>query len=176
MNEDLFGNYYGRNGVCFPLHSDRQEKPTAKGYSTGIFLGKLKKNYAFFSWQLIFTMNTDSINVLKNWLQIILLVVLQRSKALRTEIKYWALKRFSHPVILKVSKAIWSHFKRHCYTSANRTGNSTIPQFGLLHSKRYGSSNAVLVYISQCSQWGPMKVCDEWITGIFCLKGCHLVE
>ncbi|KAM6985922.1 relaxin receptor 2a [Aplochiton taeniatus] len=39
MNEDLFGNYYGRNGVCFPLHSDRQEKATAKGYSTGIFLG-----------------------------------------------------------------------------------------------------------------------------------------
>lgn len=43
MNEDVFGNYYGRNGVCFPLHSDRQEKPTAKGYSTGIFLGKLMK-------------------------------------------------------------------------------------------------------------------------------------
>ncbi|XP_029924088.1 relaxin receptor 2a isoform X2 [Myripristis murdjan] len=40
MNEDIFGNYYGRNGVCFPLHSDRQEKPTAKGYSTGIFLGR----------------------------------------------------------------------------------------------------------------------------------------
>ncbi|XP_051973473.1 relaxin receptor 2-like [Xyrauchen texanus] len=39
LNEDLFGNYYGRNGVCFPLHSDRLEKPTAKGYSTGIFLG-----------------------------------------------------------------------------------------------------------------------------------------
>ncbi|XP_062311294.1 relaxin receptor 2-like, partial [Osmerus eperlanus] len=39
MNEDLFGNYYGRNGVCFPLHSDRQEKPVAEGYSTGIFLG-----------------------------------------------------------------------------------------------------------------------------------------
>ncbi|KAM3869252.1 relaxin receptor 2a [Diretmus argenteus] len=39
MNENVFGNYYGRNGVCFPLHSDRQEKPTAKGYSTGIFLG-----------------------------------------------------------------------------------------------------------------------------------------
>ncbi|XP_071362454.1 relaxin receptor 2a isoform X3 [Trachinotus anak] len=39
MNEDMFGNYYGRNGVCFPLHSDRQEKPTAQGYSTGIFLG-----------------------------------------------------------------------------------------------------------------------------------------
>ncbi|XP_074466539.1 relaxin receptor 2a isoform X2 [Sebastes fasciatus] len=39
MNQDVFGNYYGRNGVCFPLHSDRKEKPTAKGYSTGIFLG-----------------------------------------------------------------------------------------------------------------------------------------
>ncbi|XP_041658142.1 relaxin receptor 2a isoform X2 [Cheilinus undulatus] len=39
MNEDVFGNYYGRNGVCFPLHSDRQEKAAAKGYSTGIFLG-----------------------------------------------------------------------------------------------------------------------------------------
>lgn len=49
MNEDVFGNYYGRNGVCFPLHSDRQEKPTAKGYSTGIFLGKWKKNNVFLS-------------------------------------------------------------------------------------------------------------------------------
>ncbi|KAF5900403.1 relaxin receptor 2, partial [Clarias magur] len=39
LNEELFGNYYGRNGVCFPLHSERVEKPTAKGYSTGIFLG-----------------------------------------------------------------------------------------------------------------------------------------
>ncbi|MCI4388212.1 hypothetical protein PGIGA_G00082930 [Pangasianodon gigas] len=39
LNDNLFGNYYGRNGVCFPLHSDRLEKPTAKGYSTGIFLG-----------------------------------------------------------------------------------------------------------------------------------------
>uniref|UniRef100_W5KL96 Relaxin family peptide receptor 2a n=1 Tax=Astyanax mexicanus TaxID=7994 RepID=W5KL96_ASTMX len=38
LSDDLFGNYYGRNGVCFPLHSDRLEKPTAKGYSTGIFL------------------------------------------------------------------------------------------------------------------------------------------
>ncbi|TSK49684.1 Relaxin receptor 2 [Bagarius yarrelli] len=39
LNDELFGNYYGRNGVCFPLHSERLEKPTAKGYSTGIFLG-----------------------------------------------------------------------------------------------------------------------------------------
>lgn len=49
MNEDAFGNYYGRNGVCFPLHSDRQEKPTAKGYSTGIFLGKCAKKKSDFS-------------------------------------------------------------------------------------------------------------------------------
>ncbi|XP_036379745.1 relaxin receptor 2a [Megalops cyprinoides] len=39
LSERLFGNYYGRNGVCFPLHSDQQEKLTAKAYSTGIFLG-----------------------------------------------------------------------------------------------------------------------------------------
>ncbi|KAG9264641.1 relaxin receptor 2 [Astyanax mexicanus] len=39
LSEELFGNYYGHNGVCFPLHSDRVEKPTARGYSTGIFLG-----------------------------------------------------------------------------------------------------------------------------------------
>uniref|UniRef100_A0A3P8XP76 G-protein coupled receptors family 1 profile domain-containing protein n=1 Tax=Esox lucius TaxID=8010 RepID=A0A3P8XP76_ESOLU len=39
LNEDLFGNYYGRNGVCFPLHSDRKESSTAEGYSIGIFLG-----------------------------------------------------------------------------------------------------------------------------------------
>ncbi|XP_060718790.1 relaxin receptor 1 [Tachysurus vachellii] len=34
-----FGNFYGRNGVCFPLHSDQVEKPGARSYSTGIFLG-----------------------------------------------------------------------------------------------------------------------------------------
>ncbi|XP_076025239.1 relaxin receptor 2a [Genypterus blacodes] len=39
MNEEVFGNYYGHNGVCFPLHSDRQEKPAARGFSIGIFLG-----------------------------------------------------------------------------------------------------------------------------------------
>ncbi|KAL4608547.1 relaxin receptor 2 isoform X1 [Arapaima gigas] len=39
LNEGLFGNYYGRNGVCFPLHSDQLEWPAARGYSTGIFLG-----------------------------------------------------------------------------------------------------------------------------------------
>ncbi|KAG5844680.1 hypothetical protein ANANG_G00165040 [Anguilla anguilla] len=36
-----FGNYYGRNGVCFPLHSDRRERPAARAYSTGVFLGGL---------------------------------------------------------------------------------------------------------------------------------------
>lgn len=41
LSNDYFGNYYGRNGVCFPLHSDRLEKPAAKGYSTGIFLGEI---------------------------------------------------------------------------------------------------------------------------------------
>nr|XP_020640108.1 relaxin receptor 2-like [Pogona vitticeps] len=38
-SKELFGNYYGRNGVCFPLHSDEAESPVARGYSTGIFLG-----------------------------------------------------------------------------------------------------------------------------------------
>ncbi|KPP71541.1 hypothetical protein Z043_109535, partial [Scleropages formosus] len=38
-DKQTFGNYYGRNGVCFPLHSDVTEKPGARSYSTGIFLG-----------------------------------------------------------------------------------------------------------------------------------------
>lgn len=38
--KESFGNYYGRNGVCFPLQSDVTEKPGARGYSTGIYLGK----------------------------------------------------------------------------------------------------------------------------------------
>ena len=63
MNEDVFGNYYGRNGVCFPLHSDRQEKPTAKGYSTGIFLGKLmEKNYVFFLFCFFFRAAHSAVN------------------------------------------------------------------------------------------------------------------
>lgn len=40
LSEEMFGNYYGHNGVCFPLHSERLEKPIAKGYSIGIFLGE----------------------------------------------------------------------------------------------------------------------------------------
>lgn len=70
MNEDVFGNYYGRNGVCFPLHSDRQEKPTAKGYSTGIFLGKCAKNCDFCtalsSGTRYIIANTDFLNSSEN--------------------------------------------------------------------------------------------------------------
>ncbi|XP_069799756.1 relaxin receptor 1-like isoform X2 [Dendropsophus ebraccatus] len=36
---DTFGNFYGRNGVCFPLQSDSTEKSGARGYSISIFLG-----------------------------------------------------------------------------------------------------------------------------------------
>ncbi|XP_029459027.1 relaxin receptor 2 [Rhinatrema bivittatum] len=38
-NEDFFGNYYGKNGVCFPMYSDQTEEIGGKGYSLGIFLG-----------------------------------------------------------------------------------------------------------------------------------------
>ncbi|CAM4602204.1 unnamed protein product [Lepidochelys olivacea] len=37
--KESFGDYYGRNGMCFPLQSDETERPGARGYSTGIFLG-----------------------------------------------------------------------------------------------------------------------------------------
>lgn len=40
-NEDYFGNFYGKNGVCFPLYYDETENIGSKGYSLGIFLGKL---------------------------------------------------------------------------------------------------------------------------------------
>uniref|UniRef100_A0A4X2L5I1 G-protein coupled receptors family 1 profile domain-containing protein n=1 Tax=Vombatus ursinus TaxID=29139 RepID=A0A4X2L5I1_VOMUR len=35
-----FGNYYGSNGVCFPLHFDTPESTMAQHYSTAIFLGE----------------------------------------------------------------------------------------------------------------------------------------
>jgi len=38
--KESFGNYYGRNGVCFPLQSDPGERPSARGYSATIYLGK----------------------------------------------------------------------------------------------------------------------------------------
>ncbi|XP_072440363.1 relaxin receptor 1 [Chiloscyllium punctatum] len=39
MNNDFFKNYYGRNGVCFPLHSEHLDTYGAQIYSTIIFLG-----------------------------------------------------------------------------------------------------------------------------------------
>ncbi|KAM6057302.1 relaxin receptor 1-like isoform 2-T2 [Theristicus caerulescens] len=36
--KESFGNYYGRNGVCFPLQSDLGEWPSARGYSATIYL------------------------------------------------------------------------------------------------------------------------------------------
>ncbi|XP_012882735.1 PREDICTED: relaxin receptor 2 isoform X2 [Dipodomys ordii] len=38
-NEDSFGNFYGKNGVCFPLHYDHTDHTGNKAYSLGIFLG-----------------------------------------------------------------------------------------------------------------------------------------
>ncbi|XP_006763781.1 PREDICTED: relaxin receptor 2 isoform X1 [Myotis davidii] len=38
-NDDYFGNFYGKNGVCFPLYDDQTEDIGSKGYSLGIFLG-----------------------------------------------------------------------------------------------------------------------------------------
>lgn len=37
---DFFGNYYGKNGVCFPLNSDRMEEIGGNRYSLSIFLCK----------------------------------------------------------------------------------------------------------------------------------------
>ncbi|XP_075705791.1 relaxin receptor 1 [Rhinoderma darwinii] len=38
-NEHIFHNYYGTNGVCFPLHSEQPESTAAQIYSVIIFLG-----------------------------------------------------------------------------------------------------------------------------------------
>ncbi|XP_009953501.1 PREDICTED: relaxin receptor 1-like, partial [Leptosomus discolor] len=37
--KETFGNYYRRNRVCFPLQSDLGKRPSARGYSTTIYLG-----------------------------------------------------------------------------------------------------------------------------------------
>ncbi|XP_067825265.1 relaxin receptor 1 [Heptranchias perlo] len=39
MNNNFFKNYYGKNGVCFPLHSEQMETYGAQAYSAVIFLG-----------------------------------------------------------------------------------------------------------------------------------------
>ncbi|MEE6461151.1 hypothetical protein FKM82_001206, partial [Ascaphus truei] len=38
-NQSFFQNYYGTNGVCFPLHSEQPESTAAQIYSVIIFLG-----------------------------------------------------------------------------------------------------------------------------------------
>ncbi|XP_014311900.2 relaxin receptor 1 isoform X3 [Myotis lucifugus] len=38
-NKEFFKNYYGNNGVCFPLHSEDTESIGARIYSVTIFLG-----------------------------------------------------------------------------------------------------------------------------------------
>uniref|UniRef100_A0A671ES40 Relaxin family peptide receptor 1 n=1 Tax=Rhinolophus ferrumequinum TaxID=59479 RepID=A0A671ES40_RHIFE len=38
-NKEIFKNYYGTNGVCFPLHSEDTESIGAQIYSVAIFLG-----------------------------------------------------------------------------------------------------------------------------------------
>ncbi|XP_077156117.1 LOW QUALITY PROTEIN: relaxin receptor 1 [Paroedura picta] len=38
-NKDFFQNYYGANGVCFPLHSEQSESIGGQIYSVVIFLG-----------------------------------------------------------------------------------------------------------------------------------------
>lgn len=45
-DKQTFGNFYGRNGVCFPLHSDQTEKPGARCYSTAIFLGESRGHWS----------------------------------------------------------------------------------------------------------------------------------
>nr|XP_033801768.1 relaxin receptor 1-like [Geotrypetes seraphini] len=39
FSQESFGNFYGRNGVCFPLHSEVTEKQAAREYAASIFLG-----------------------------------------------------------------------------------------------------------------------------------------
>lgn len=41
-NKEFFRNYYGTNGVCFPLHSEQSESSGSQIYSVVIFLGKLR--------------------------------------------------------------------------------------------------------------------------------------
>ncbi|XP_033891186.2 relaxin receptor 1 isoform X1 [Acipenser ruthenus] len=39
INKDFFRNFYGTNGVCFPLHAEQTETAGAQVYSVVIFLG-----------------------------------------------------------------------------------------------------------------------------------------
>ena len=57
--EDYFGNFYGKNGVCFPLYYDQTEDIGSKGYSLGIFLG----NLFLISWTNIILIEIPQISV-----------------------------------------------------------------------------------------------------------------
>lgn len=48
--KETFGNYYGRNGVCFPLQPDLDERPSARGYSATIYLGKATSGLGTPGW------------------------------------------------------------------------------------------------------------------------------
>lgn len=48
--KESFGNYYGRNGVCFPLQPDLGERPSARGYSATIYLGKVTSGLGTRGW------------------------------------------------------------------------------------------------------------------------------
>nr|XP_012639050.1 relaxin receptor 1 isoform X2 [Microcebus murinus] len=53
-NKEFFRNYYGTNGVCFPLHSEVTESIGAQIYSVTIFLGTIT------SWVVIFILPINS--------------------------------------------------------------------------------------------------------------------
>ncbi|VTJ74212.1 Hypothetical predicted protein, partial [Marmota monax] len=53
-NKDFFKNYYGTNGVCFPLHSEDTENIGAQIYSVTIFLDTIN------SWVVIFILPINS--------------------------------------------------------------------------------------------------------------------
>ncbi|XP_073896776.1 relaxin receptor 1 isoform X8 [Macaca fascicularis] len=53
-NKEFFKNYYGTNGVCFPLHSEDTESIGAQIYSVAIFLGTIT------SWVVIFILPINS--------------------------------------------------------------------------------------------------------------------
>lgn len=51
--KEPFRNFYGTNGVCFPLHSEQPETPWAYVYSIVIFLGGDSPKF-FQSWYFLF--------------------------------------------------------------------------------------------------------------------------
>lgn len=173
MNEDVFGNYYGRNGVCFPLHSDRQEKPIAKGYSTGIFLGKLKtkKNmFAFVLFLLCYKVCRGLFSLVcllfstwgyfKNPLQSIKtaeICLIWRS--IRSSYWDWTLNCGRIPLQVQSEPILRGNVTHQCREQGTA-----------LH---FGWSNAPLLWalVTLCSRWGLLKVFDEWMNSESLSKG-----